>query len=128
MPTGILTSLEHLEAYLAARSLALSQQERLSISSAKFPLRLPVHYANLIDWSDPNDPLKKIALPQVEEQTVQPYELTDPIGDENREAVPGLIHRYPNRALLLLTTYCHIHCRFCFRREVVGKTRPADFK
>src|SRR5690606_18256825 len=43
------------------------------------------------------------------------------------EAVPGLIHRYPDRVLLLLTTYCHIHCRFCFRREVVGRVRPTDF-
>ena len=85
-----------------------------------------MHYANLIHWDDPQDPLKKIALPQVTEQNVQPYELSDPIGDHAREAVPGLIHRYPNRVLLLLTTYCHIHCRFCFRREVISKQRLAD--
>lgn len=126
MPTAILTSLEQLEAYLHQRQCTLSAAERAIYAKATFPLRLPVHYANLIHWSDPDDPLKKIALPQPTESDVQSYELGDPIGDQAKEAVPGLIHRYPDRALLLLTTYCHIHCRFCFRREVVSKPRLAD--
>ncbi len=126
MSTAILSSVQQLEAYLAQHQLQLSPQEQNALQNNPFPLRLPVHYAKLIRWDDPQDPLKRIAIPQIEEQTTHPYELSDPIGDHAREAVPGLIHRYPNRALLLLTTYCHIHCRFCFRREVVGKQRQAD--
>jgi lysine 2,3-aminomutase len=92
-----------------------------------FPLRIPYYYADLIDWHNPVDPLRLIAVPRNEEENIQSYELTDPIGDHDREAVPGLIHRYPDRCLLLLTSHCKIHCRFCFRREVVGKARPVNF-
>lgn len=126
MSIAILSSVDLLSAYLAERQLRLFPQELAALQNNPFPLRLPVHYADLINWDDPHDPLKKIVLPQLEEHDVRTYELSDPIGDHAREAVPGLIHRYPNRALLLLTTYCHIHCRFCFRREVVGKQRQAD--
>lgn len=92
-----------------------------------FPLRIPYYYADLIDWKNPQDPLRLIAMPQRAEENIQPYELSDPIGDHEREVVPGLIHRYPDRCLLLLTSHCKIHCRFCFRREVVGKVRPVNF-
>ncbi len=93
----------------------------------RFPIRIPRHYADLIDWKDPNDPLRPLVLPD-QPETPQPYELADPIGDHEKEVVPGLIHRYPDRALLLLTSYCLVHCRFCFRKEVVGKVRPVDFE
>jgi len=93
-----------------------------------FPLRIPEFYAELIDWQDPTDPLRLMVIPDIREAEVRPYELTDPIGDHAREVVPGLIHRYPDRCLLLLTSYCLVHCRFCFRREVVGKVRPVQFQ
>lgn len=92
-----------------------------------YPLRLSDTYADRIDWHDEHDPLRRMVLPSPEEGDLQPYELTDPIGDHAREVVPGLIHRYPDRCLLLLTTHCRIHCRFCFRREVVGRVRPVNF-
>ncbi len=101
--------------------------EYLATWEHPFPLRIPYFYAKLIDWKNPQDPLRRIAVPSKEEEQVQAYELADPIGDGQREAVPGLIHRYPDRCLLLLTTFCHIHCRFCFRREVVSRVRPVDF-
>ncbi len=94
---------------------------------ANFPLRIPYYYADLIDWKNPQDPLRLIAMPQVQESNRKVYELSDPIGDHDREVVPGLIHRYPDRCLLFLTSHCKIHCRFCFRREVVGKVRPVNF-
>jgi len=126
---SILRSLPELEAFLQSQSLSLAEcgLEYLRLSTNPFPLRIPEHYARLIDWRDLSDPLKLIVIPQPEEQQVTEYELADPIGDAAHEAVPGLIHRYPDRVLLLLTTYCHIHCRFCFRREVVGRVRPIDF-
>ena len=97
-----------------------------AIQEHPFPIRLPLHYARLIDWSDPQDPLALMVLPTAREHTVMSYELADPIGDDDHEVVPGLIHRYTNRALLLLTMYCRVHCRFCFRRDVVSQVRPVD--
>jgi len=126
---SILRSLPELEAFLQSQDLSLADcgLEYLRTNPNPFPLRIPEHYARLIDWRDLDDPLKLMVVPQPEENAVAEYELADPIGDAVHEAVPGLIHRYPDRCLLLLTTYCHIHCRFCFRREVVGRVRPIDF-
>ncbi len=147
-----ISSLEELKSYLNTRYGVENQSPTTYISSAAhltkqntlpfpeslltedetggvvgFPLRIPYYYADLIDWKNPRDPLRLIAMPQKAEENIQPYELTDPIGDHEKEAVPGLIHRYPDRCLLLLTSHCKIHCRFCFRREVVGKVRPVNF-
>lgn len=126
---SVLRTVSDLENYLLSQNLSLETCHLAYLNNLRigFPLRIPRFYADLIDWENHNDPLKLLVLPSMQETTVQPYELADPIGDGEREAVPGLIHRYPDRALLLLTTYCHIHCRFCFRREVVGKVRPTDF-
>lgn len=61
-------------------------------------------------------------VPDVRELQVQPEELADPIGDDVHRSVPGLTHRYPDRAILHATQTCEVYCRFCFRRETVGES------
>lgn len=126
----MIRTLEQLTEYLRSQQLTLAdcKLEYLQTLSASFPIRLSTHYARLINWKNEADPLRKMVIPQVEESNVYDYELSDPIGDHTFEAVPGLVHRYPDRCLLLLTTHCLVHCRYCFRREVVGEVRPVDFK
>jgi lysine 2,3-aminomutase len=85
------------------------------------PLRVPTYYLDLIDWRDPDDPLRRQVLPDPAELATAPDELADPIGDQAHSPVPGVVHRYPDRVLLLLTAACAVHCRFCFRREFVGQ-------
>ena len=58
----------------------------------------------------------------------RPEELADPIGDAAHSPVPGLTHRYPDRAILHITQTCDVYCRFCFRREVVGAAGPLPAK
>ena len=82
-------------------------------------------YLDLIDWADPSDPLRRMVIPDARERDVQPYERADPIGDRLHEPVPGIVHRYPDRCLLMLTHACAVHCRFCFRRNLLGG-HPAD--
>lgn len=127
---GVLRSTADLQSYLAERDLTLADAhcEYLQTWQHPFPLRLPRHYADLIRWTDPKDPLRLMVIPDLGEDDIKPYELADPIGDHDREAVPGLIHRYPDRALLLLTMHCQVHCRFCFRRDVVATPRPVDIQ
>lgn len=130
--TNSIRSVDDLAAYLQTRGIdwaatSLPSHEQLQKLHQTFPIRIPQHYADLIDWKNPHDPLRKLVLPPLVEADQQPYELPDPIGDHDREVVPGLIHRYPDRCLLLLTTYCLVHCRFCFRKDVVGEVRPVDF-
>ena len=68
----------------------------------------------------PNHPLAKQFIPQAEELLFSPDELTDPIGDQKYSPLPGIIHRYPDRLLLMPTSLCAVYCRFCFRRETIG--------
>lgn len=130
--TNSIRSVDDLVLYLQKRGLdwasaGLPTHAQLQKLHQTFPIRIPYHYADLIDWANPHDPLRQLVLPPLTEAEPQPYELADPIGDHDREVVPGLIHRYPDRCLLLLTTYCLVHCRFCFRKDVVGDVRPVDF-
>jgi lysine 2,3-aminomutase len=122
-----------LEGYLAERGISRDSAGIAQLAEpAILPLRIPRYYLDLIDWSDPSDPLRRQILPLPDEQTILPDDLSDPIGDESHSPVPGLVHRYPDRALLLLTTACAVHCRFCFRREFVGvparTLRPDHFE
>lgn len=127
--TDYISNITQLESYFSKRygttSDLITDFETEGIQS--FPLRIPQAYADLIDWHDKQDPLRKMVMPSMQEESVSSYELADPIGDGEREVVPGLIHRYGDRCLLLLTSHCRVHCRFCFRREVVGKARPVQF-
>lgn len=75
---------------------------------------------DLIDRTDPHDPIARQFVPDIRELETRPEELADPIGDEAHSPVPGIVHRYPDRVLLKATHACPVYCRFCFRREMVG--------
>jgi lysine 2,3-aminomutase len=83
------------------------------------------YYTSLIDSGDPSDPLGRMVSFSEEETNVRPGESDDPIGDRlhGRCASGRLIHRYPDRVLLLVTDRCPAHCRFCFRKRLVGNGR-----
>jgi len=116
------TTREELVTYLAARGLADRAVGIAELADpAVLPLRVPRYYLDLIDWEDPNDPLRRQVLPLPEETAILPDDLRDPIGDDSHSPVPGVVHRYPDRALFLPTATCAVHCRFCFRREFIGK-------
>lgn len=90
---------------------------------------IPKFYSKLIDWNNPTDPLLKMVKKDNCENIVMDYEVSDPIGDKPKTVIPGLIHRYPDRVLLNLTQYCAIHCRFCFRKNLLtGKIPKIDLK
>jgi lysine 2,3-aminomutase len=76
--------------------------------------------AALIDPADPHDPIAAQFLPHEDELLTTPEELADPVGDAAHSPVKGIVHRYPDRALLKPLHACPVYCRFCFRREQVG--------
>lgn len=94
----------------------------------QFPFLAPTAYLEKIDWQNPDDPLKKMVWPDEKETEVKSYQIKDPIGDEAHLGVPNLVHRYPDRVLLLLTNRCQINCRFCFRRELTHHSQPPDLE
>lgn len=126
----MISTVGDLENFIASKGLSWEQCKLPSweVFSKTFAMRIPLLYAELIDWEDIDDPLRLMVLPDEKELNIADYELADPIGDERFEKVRGLVHRYPDRCLLFFTTSCKVHCRFCFRRDVIGMPRPADIE
>ncbi len=88
----------------------------------QFSVAVTDDMAALIDPSDPSDPIAAQFVPNAAELETAAEELADPIGDARWSPVPGIVHRYPDRVLLKPILLCPVYCRFCFRRETVGKT------
>lgn len=84
-------------------------------------IRLTDYLETLIDPTDPNDPVARQYMPSVEETIPSLLDQSDPIGDKRNGIGNVLIHRYPDRVLLLATDHCAAYCRFCFRKDRVGK-------
>jgi lysine 2,3-aminomutase len=74
----------------------------------------------LIDRDDAADPIARQFVPSAAETEIAAHEIADPIGDDARSPVKGIVHRYPDRVLLKPIHVCPVYCRFCFRREKVG--------
>jgi len=99
-------------------------RQKIEKVTARYAVALPESLAALIDRNDPADPIARQFIPDAAELDHKPEELSDPIGDDAHSPVEGIVHRYPDRALLKLTHVCAVYCRFCFRREMVGPDKP----
>src|SRR6201999_2217636 len=88
--------------------------------TARYAMAITPDIAQIIDPTDPNDPIARQFVPAADELTASPDELADPIGDTPHSPVKGIVHRYPDRVLLKPLHTCPVYCRFCFRREQVG--------
>jgi lysine 2,3-aminomutase len=105
------------------RVLDLSEPERRGVAALEergFPLAITPYYFGLIDPKDPACPVRRQVVPRVEELSVVPGDLRDPLGEAVHEVAPNLIVRYPDRALLFATDRCAVYCRFCTRSRLVG--------
>ena len=109
---------------VSAGLIEASRLEEITRVAGKFAVGLTTDVAALIDPTDPADPIAAQFVPSGAELEIAPEERADPIGDARWSPVPGIVHRHPDRVLLKPTLLCPVYCRFCFRREVVGK-RPA---
>lgn len=111
------TTLDDLE-----RVLVLTDDEREGIRDLQgLPLGITPHFLSLIDRSDALDPLRVQVVPRKSERVPSTWDLRDPLGETELEVVPFLVHRYPDRALLLATDRCGSYCRFCTRKRFVGQ-------
>ncbi len=100
----------------------VSEHQRTAVEkvSARYAVAITPTLAELINVTDPADPIARQFVPDPAELTSEPSELPDPIGDDAHSPVPGIVHRYADRVLLKLVHVCPVYCRFCFRREMVG--------
>jgi lysine 2,3-aminomutase len=101
----------------------LAAPERLAefeAVAARYAVGLTPALLRLIDPDDPRDPIARQFVPDARELRRDPAERDDPIGDDAKSPIEGLVHRYPDRVLIKLVAVCAVYCRFCFRRERVG--------
>ncbi|HHB93031.1 MAG TPA: EF-P beta-lysylation protein EpmB, partial [Thioploca sp.] len=99
------------------RLLELLELSNLEYSTNNFNLLVPMGYVKRMRKGDPNDPLLRQILPLPKENKKSIQFSNDPVGDLAAEKIPGLLQKYHGRVLLLLTTACAIHCRYCFRQH-----------
>ncbi|MBR6084641.1 MAG: KamA family radical SAM protein [Spirochaetales bacterium] len=84
----------------------------------RFPMRIPQYYRNLINWSDPDDPIRRMCVPSMDE--LESSGSFDTSGEERNTKQTGLQHKYTQTALILSTNICAMYCRHCFRKRMVG--------
>lgn len=119
-------TLEELKKYIP-----LTPEEEEGVKKCLGSLRMAItpYYLSLIDPNDPNDPIRKQAIPTGAEVHRSDADLLDPLSEDEDSPVPGLTHRYPDRVLLLITDQCSMYCRHCTRRRFAGqndKSLPMD--
>jgi len=98
--------------------LSPDEKEQLTQVVQAHPMRVSPYYLSLIDWNDPHDPIRKIAVPSLDELNIEG--VYDTSGEAENTKMPGLQHKYAETALILATNRCATYCRHCFRKRLVG--------
>lgn len=102
----------------------LTPKEEAGVKQCLSVLRMAItpYYLSLINLNDPNDPIRKQAIPTANELNIGEFDLADPLHEDGDSPVKGLTHRYPDRVLFLVTDKCSMYCRHCTRRRFAGQT------
>ena len=120
-----ITSLAQLERFLP--TLTPEEREGTLLANHKLALAITPYFFNLIDAGDEHCPIRRQVVPRVEETHAAPWEMSDPCGEDSHSPVPGLVHRYPDRVLFLVTDRCAAYCRYCTRSRMVSNATGYDF-
>lgn len=115
------------EALKALMDITSDEEEGCRFSDQKLLFAITPYFFNLIDREDPHCPIRKQVIPRADEMFVAPEERLDPVGEESHMPVKGLVHRYPDRVLFLVTSHCASYCRYCTRSRLVSNAQNYDF-
>lgn len=111
------SAMTSLEAVLAYGKFPESERSTLSRVIEKYPVIIPPYYLCLIDFNNPQDPIRLQSFPVREEIEFTDVGQADPLEEEDDMPVPGLVHRYPDRVLMQVTNLCPMNCRHCTRKR-----------
>jgi lysine 2,3-aminomutase len=101
--------------------VSLTESERKALqTNGLFRVDVTPYFISLIDPDDPNDPVRQQIIPRAEEMQAFTAMMEDSLAEDRHSPVPGLVHRYPDRVLMLVTTQCASYCRYCTRSRIVG--------
>lgn len=109
-----ITSIEDLTKFI---TLSPEQKTQLKLVTRHYPLSLTPYYLSLINSGDTNDPIRKQAVPSILEISMGMIGMEDPLEEKRNSVVTGLVHRYPDRVLMMLTSICPVLCRHCNRKR-----------
>ncbi len=104
-----------------AQVISLREQETEALKADNlFRVDITPYFASLIDPNDPRDPIRMQVIPTTQEMVPFESMMEDSLAEDRHSPVPGLVHRYPDRVLMLVTTQCASYCRYCTRSRIVG--------
>ncbi len=120
-----ITNLEQLQRLMP--TLTPEEYAGTMLANQRLALAITPYFFNLIDPANEECPIRKQVIPRIEETNVAPWEMADPCGEDAHSPVPGLVHRYPDRVLFLVTDRCASYCRYCTRSRLVSNATGYDF-
>jgi lysine 2,3-aminomutase len=119
-----LTSVAQLEQFM---TLTPEEKAGCYFADHKLSLAITPYFFNLIDREDPNCPIRKQVIPRAGEMQLSAEERLDSLGEDEHSPVPGIVHRYPDRVLFLVTDRCAAYCRYCTRSRLVSNAQDYNF-
>ncbi len=120
-----ITTVEQLQRLMP--TLTPEEYAGTKLANHKLAMAITPYFFNLIDPADETCPIRLQVVPRVEETHVAAWEMSDPCGEDSHSPVPGLVHRYPDRVLFLVTDRCAAYCRYCTRSRLVSNATGYDF-
>jgi lysine 2,3-aminomutase len=120
-----INSIEQLQKLLP--TLTPEEHAGTMLANTKLSLGITPYFFNLIDAADEHCPIRRQMVPRIEETHEAAWEMSDPCGEDGHSPVPGLVHRYPDRVLFLVTDRCASYCRYCTRSRLVSNASGYDF-
>ena len=119
-----ITTVAQLEQFM---TLTADEKAGCAFANQKLALAITPYFFNLIDRHDPHCPVRKQVIPRSGEMVVSEEERLDSLGEDGHSPVPGLVHRYPDRVLFLVTDRCAAYCRYCTRSRLVSNAQDYNF-
>ncbi len=120
-----ITTVEQLDRLLP--DLSASERAGAILARSKLAMAITPYFFNLVEKGDENGPIRRQVIPRLEETHQAAWEMADPCGEDAHSPVPGLVHRYPDRVLFLVTDRCAAYCRYCTRSRLVSNAAGYDF-
>jgi lysine 2,3-aminomutase len=120
-----ITNVEELRTMM---QLTEDEEQGCAHAHQRLSLAITPHFFNLIDTDNPNCPIRRQVIPSAKEMITVPEEHSDPLGEEKDMPVSSLIHRYPDRVLLLATSHCASYCRYCMRGRLVSNAQGYQYR
>lgn len=120
-----ITTVEQLERLLP--DLTASERAGAILARSKLAMAITPYFFNLVEARDENGAIRRQVVPRLEETHQATWEMADPCGEDSHSPVPGLVHRYPDRVLFLVTDRCAAYCRYCTRSRLVSNAAGYDF-